>query len=241
MCDPISIGLAVAGTVSSYIGNQQAKSATRNQLALENQRQASKTREQEQALDQSYQAAGKLKDPNAQQAASDKRRQAFVAALNARPENSGYLPGQESAPKVVVDAADQSAARQNAYSEGQAGALADLTSQGDLLQNANIDIGRAGQTIGQLGRDKYNSAQALEAELRAAQYKGGFLRGLGQLFQTIGMAKGMSGFGGGHGSLTSVLNSGSGYMPKLAAPVFNGAIDVGTATIPPGFKPMVIS
>lgn len=233
MCDPISLGLLAAGTISSYIGNQQAKSATRNALTLERQRQTAKTRDQEQALDQSYQAAGRLKDPNAQQAASDKRRQAFVAALNARPENSGYLPGQESAPKVVADAADQSTARQNAYSEGQAGALADLTSQGDLLQNANIDIGRAGQTIGQLGRDKYNSAQALEAELRAAQFKGQTLRGLGQLFQTIGMAKGLGGFGGGHGSLGSALNSGSGYFPAGGVPVFNGAINVGK-TLPLG-------
>ncbi|MBY0392011.1 MAG: hypothetical protein K2Q27_01960 [Novosphingobium sp.] len=232
--------MLAAGTISSYIGNQQAKNATRNQLALENQRQASKTREQEQALDQSYQAAGKLKDPNAQQAASDKRRQAFVAALNARPENSGYLPGQESAPKVVADAADQSAARQNAYSEGQAGALADLTSQGDLLQNANIDIGRAGQTIGQLGRDKYNSANALNAELNAARFKGGTLRGLGGLAQTIGMAALGSKLGGlnagKYGSLNSVMEGTS-----LGKPVFTGIIDAGTPTIPPGFKPMVIS
>jgi hypothetical protein len=215
MCDPITIGLTIASAAASYIGNQQAKSAVRGQLALENQRQQTKTREQEQALDQSYQATEKLKDPHAQDEAAGKRRQAFVAALNARPQDSGYLPGQESAPKVVSDAADQATARQNNFSEGQAGALANLTSQGDMLQNTNIALGRSGQTIGQLGRDKINSAQVLDSELRAAQYKGGFMRGLGQLLSTINMANGMSGGFGGHGSLTSALGSKSGYMPAL--------------------------
>jgi hypothetical protein len=222
MCDPISIALVAAGTVAQYAGNQQAKHASQNALTLEHQRQAKATQQQDQALDQSYQAAGKLNDPHAQEEAAGKRRQAFVAALNARPSDSAYLPGQQSAPKVVADASDQSAARQSAYSEGQAGALANLTSQGDMLQNANIMLGRSGQTIGQLGRDKFNSAQVLEAELNAAKYKGGFLRGLGQLLQTAGQA----GVGGG-GSLTSALNTGSGFFPGAVKAMNIGPIDVG--------------
>lgn len=190
MCDPISIGIAltVAGSAAQYAGNEQAKRAGLNALSMEQTRQKAKTADQQKLLDSSYDAATKLNDPNAQQGAIDKRKAAFIEALNARPANSGYLPGADSAPKVVVDASDKAMADQGAFSGQQADALARLTGFGDQLFNTNIQLGRNSQGIGQLGSDKANSAAALQAELNAARFKGGTLRGLGGLAQMVGMA-----------------------------------------------------
>jgi len=213
MCDPISIGLglAAAGTVAQYFGNQQAKHASQAAYTAEQGRQKAKTREQEALLDQSYDSARKLNDPNAENAAADKRKAAFVAALNARPSDSGYLPGQDSAPKVVADAASKAQESQNAFSGQQADALARMTGFGDQLLDTNIALGRNAQGIGMIGTDKANSAAALNAELNAAQYKGGFLRGLGGLAQMVGMAALSGGaFGAGGGASVGATSAGSG-------------------------------
>ena len=226
MCDPISIGLAVAaaGTVAKYAGDQQAKRATVGAYTAEQARQKEKTAQQDQLLDQSYQTASKLKDPNAQQEAVDARRAQFIAALNARPADQAYLPGQDSAPQVVADAASARGARQDAYSQQQAEALARMTGFGDQLFGTQIQLGRNSQGIGQLGRDKANSAGVLDAEMRAAQFKGSTLRGLGDLAQMIGTSMAGGGMGGGMGkSPIAAVKAGSKplsfIMPKFTAPM----------------------
>ena len=233
MCDPISlgIGLTLAGSAAQYIGNQQAKRATLNAFNTEQVRQKAKTADQQKLLDNSYDTAGKLNDPNAQQAAVDKRKSAFIQALNARPADSGYLPGTDSAPKVVADASAKATADQDAFSGQQADALARMTGLGDQLFDTNIQLGRNSQGIGQLGVDKAQSAAALNAELNAARFKGGTLRGFGGLAQMIGAAALGGGFGS-KGSLNSVLNSKSGYFP-MAGSVSMGPIDFPTVNLPP--------
>lgn len=188
MCDPISLGLLAAGTAMQVVGNNQAKRASWDAYNAEQTRQKAKTAEQDNLLDQSYSTADKLKDPNAQNDAAAKRTAAFVSALNARPATTAYLPGQDAAPKVIADTAANAAAGQSAYSNQQAGALANMTGANDQLLNTNLALNRNSQTIGQLGQDKYHSAQVLDSELNAAKYKGGTLRGLGGLGQLLGMA-----------------------------------------------------
>jgi hypothetical protein len=179
------------------IGNNKARRASNNAYVAEKGRQTEMQRRQDAVLDQSYDSLNKLKDPNAEQAAIDKRKAAFVAALNARPADSAYLPGQDAAPAVVGDAAAASGAREGAFSAQQAEALARMTGMGDQLFDTNINLNRGSQEIGQVARDRINSANALDAELRAAAFKGQTLRGLGGLATTIGFGKALGGGGGG--------------------------------------------
>lgn len=212
MCDPISIGvaLAAAGTAAQYAGNQQAKRATNQRLDAESLRQKAKTEEQQGLLDQSYNAAQKLKAPAETQAVTDKNKAAFIAALNSAPQTQGYLPGSDNAPKVVADNASKANSDQRAFSEQQANAMADLRSFGDQMLDTNIALGRSGQGIGQLARDKVRSADALNAELRAAAFKGQGLRNFGSLAQMVGMAAltgGLAGGSGGAGAATNTMST----------------------------------
>lgn len=204
MCDPISLGLMAAGMTMSYIGNKQAENASRNAYLAEQGRQKELTRQQDDALGQSYDAVNKLKNPAAEAAAEDASRAKFINALNQAPVTQNYLPGQDSAPQVVADAAGRAGAEQHGRSIQTAGALAAMMGNQNMMQDANIAMGRSGQTIGQLGRDKVHSAEALDAELRAASYKGQTLRGLGGLFQTLGSAKAIGGMGGGAGTVAKM-------------------------------------
>jgi len=206
MCDPLTIGLAVASAGLQFVGNKQAQNATKQRLNAENIRQNQMNQQQDAALDESYQAAGKLKDEGAQQEAVNNRRQAFIQALNTRPANQNYLPGMDSAPQVVADAARATGAQQDAFSQNQAGALANLTGMEDMLQNTGFMLGRTGQSIDQIARDKARSADALRAELEAARHKGAVFRGLGQLVGALSLGKvlGVGGLGGSSGAASSV-------------------------------------
>lgn len=223
MCDPISIALLAGGAGLNYLGNEQAKEASNSALQAERQRQALMTQQQQQALDQSDADIKKLSNPQEQQAAVDKRKAAFIEALNTAPASQGYLPGQDNAPAVVASAADKTNAAQADFSRQQAAALAALTGNSDQMLNTNIALGRNGQIIGQLGKNKANSAAALEAELRAAQFKGQTLRGLGQLGMTAGGAL------AGAGLLAPAASAGVGAAGTAGA-IGAGSAATGAAT-----------
>ncbi|CAB4120906.1 hypothetical protein UFOVP4_4 [uncultured Caudovirales phage] len=223
MCDPISIAaaLTVAGTAANYAGNKQAERASLSAFNTEQRIQKQKTAEQDLALDNSNNTTKKLLDPNAQADAVNARKEAFIAALNTRPAGQDYLPGQEGAPTIVADAAAKASADQRSYSEQQAGALANMQGFGDQMFGTNIAVGRNGQMIGQLGKDKFNSANVLDSELRAASYKGQDLRNIGTLAQQIGLSM----LAGGAGSAASgaggkILSS---AMPRISSPIPIGA------------------
>ena len=225
MCDPVSIAtaLAVAGTAAKYAGNKQAERASSNAYNAEQRIQKQKTAEQDVALENSNNGVRKLLDPNAQADATNARKEAFIAALNTRTPTQDYLPGSEGVPSVVADAATKANANQRSYSEQQAGALANLEGFGDQIFKTNINLGRNAQTIGQLGKDKVNSANVLDSELRAAQFKGADLRGFGDLAQQIGMAM----LTGGAGSAPVSSTGGkllARAMPQISSPIPIGPI-----------------
>ena len=108
-----------------------------------------------------------------------------------------YLPGQGSAPAIVQQQEGKAVEGARTDARSLASALAALGGTGDQLQRLNIDIGRNSQRIGQVARDKGNSAGILQTELQAAAEKGALLRGLGGLAMQIGMSAAMAGAGGG--------------------------------------------
>lgn len=198
MCFPMAIplALAVAGSGFNYLGSRAADKAASRATMAETQRQKQFEQEQQAAFDQSRAAAGKLLNPQDREQAVDARKQAFIAALNRAPADQGILPGAEGAPQVVADAGAKINAGQRQYSEGQASTLAELTAMGDQLLGTNIEMGRQGQKINQIGQSRRRSASLLDGDLRAAANKGSTLRGIGQMLQIAGQAAGATGGGG---------------------------------------------
>ena len=188
MCNPVLIGAALlaGGTGAQIIGNNKAKNAVRDQLAMEQSRQKRMTAQQDEALQGSMRSAQNLNDDSVRQQAIDHRKNAFMAALAGSPAANSGIPMAESAPTVVGEYAGRVGGAEQAAMSQQAAALANMTGFGDTLFNTQVGIGRSGDAISQIARDKAFSADILNNELTAAQAKGSTLRGLGGLAATIG-------------------------------------------------------
>jgi hypothetical protein len=207
MCFPLAIPLALmaGGSIAQYFGNKQAENASLNAYHTEQARQKVLTGQQQDDLNKSNADVKDLQNPASQQDAINARKQAFMEALSGRPADQGTIPGVGT-PALVSQSNNKIVADQRAGSEQSAGALAALTGPNDALFKTNIALNRNSQDIGQLGTTKADSAAVLNAELAAAKYKGGFLRGIGSLAQSIGGAM-AGGIGGSAGGAVSNLGS----------------------------------
>lgn len=199
MCIPLIAAAALvgAGGVAKYFGEKKAKNAQQRANDTERARQDRMTQEQQGYLDQSLASAGNAADPNAIAATKAARENTLFAAMAPQGAAGTYLPGHASAPAVVRQQEGKAVEGARTDARSLASALAALGGTGDQMQRLNIDIGRNSQRIGQIARDKANSADVLQTELQAAAEKGGLLRGLGDLAMQIGMSAATSGMGGG--------------------------------------------
>ena len=202
MCIPLWAAAALAGVggVAKYFGEKKAKNAQDRVAQAERARQQRMTEEQQGYLDQSLASAGNAADPNAIAAAKGARENALFAAMAPQGAAGTYLPGQGSAPAIVQQQEGKAVEGARTDARSLASALAALGGTGDQMQRLNIDIGRNSQRIGQVARDKGNSADILQTELQAAAEKGALLRGLGGLAMQIGMAAATAGVGGSSGA-----------------------------------------
>lgn len=187
MCLPAAIGAAllVGGTGLKYLGEKKAQRAQSRAEEVERARQSELTNLQQAAFADSLTRAGDVADPAAIARAKGARESRLVDAITA-PSRADYLPGAGSAPQIVATEQAQQTDKQQTDVKGLASALAALGGTDDQLFELGIGMGRNAQTIGQRSRDKANSANVLQAELRAAAQKGSFLRGIGGLAQSIG-------------------------------------------------------
>lgn len=190
MCDPLSaaIALAVVGAGTSYVGEQKAASARERTFMEERIRQRGLQDEQSGRFQDSLAKVQDMVTPDAAKKASDKRESALVAAIRPSTSSSAYLPGAGSAPAVVATANDNAQATANTDSMNLASAIAALGGTGDQMQQLGTDINRNSTAIGQLGGFQRGSQGVLQDEMRAANAKGGNLRALGGLAQSIGTA-----------------------------------------------------
>lgn len=214
MCFPpaiIAATLALGGSGLKYFGDKKAARAQEGVNKRERLRQQDMTLEQQSAFEDSLKKTGEVTDPAAMKAAADKRNDFLQASMGPASALVNYLPGAKSAPAIVGDAAKASVGKEKAAAGGLAAALAALGGTTDQMQNLNIGIGRNSQKIGQVARNKAGSAGVMDAELRAAAFKGSTLRGLGQLAQIIGQAVG-AGAGGG---IIPGAGAGSGELARM--------------------------
>lgn len=199
MCIPLIAAAALvgAGGVAKYFGEKKAKNAQQRANDTERARQQRMTEEQQGYFDKSLASAGDVADPASIAAAKGARENALFAAMAPAGAAGTYLPGQSSAPAIVQQQEGRAVDTARTDAKSLASALAALGGTGDQMQRLNIDIGRNSQRIGQVARDKSNSADILQTELQAAAEKGSLLRGLGGLAMQIGMAAAAGGAGGG--------------------------------------------
>ena len=213
MCIPLVAAAALAGVggVAKYLGEKKAKNAQERTQQAERARQQRMTDEQQGYFDQSLASAGDVADPAAIAAAKGARENALFAAMAPQGAAGTYLPGQGSAPAIVQQQEGKAVEGARTDARSLASVLAALGGTSDQMQRLNIDIGRNSQRIGQVARDKGNSADILQTELQAAAEKGALLRGLGGLAMQIGMAAATGGIGGGSGAAASGASKASNF------------------------------
>lgn len=201
MCVPlIPLALAVGGTIAQYIGQKQAQRASNRTFNAERDRQKAFDDEQHARFKDSLSKTEGMLDPAAVARAAAKREDSLANAI-VGPTAGSYLPGSASAPDVVQQAKDKSAATSAATSANLARTLAALGGTEDQLQDLNVGIGRNHESIANIARFKSGSLGVLDAEMKAAAQKGRFLRGIGGLAQQIGGAwLGASSLGGAGGA-----------------------------------------
>lgn len=212
MCFPLAIplALAAAGSVMKYMGDKKADHALTHTFNKEQERQKAFQAEQNAAFQDSLGDAGTIADPAKQAAAAASRNAALMAATkSAAPVAGAPLPPASGGNPVIATAADAAGHRADAHTASLGQALASLGGLSDLFQQANIGIGRNAQNIDQVAGFARGSRDVLQSELDAAKQKGGNLRMLGGLAQTIGQMA-MAGAGGGAGPLPiGALSQGS--------------------------------
>lgn len=187
MCVPfLPLALAAAGTVAKFIGDKQQQNAREKTFNAERDRQKAFTDQQQARFEDSLHRTQATTDPANMDAAAQRRESVLSHVIVPQSAEGSYLPGSSSAPTTVATASDAAGAHSAAVSQGLAHAIAALGGTGDAMQNLNIGIGRDAQSIGQIGGFKAGSLGVLDAELKAAEQKGAFLRGIGGLAQQIG-------------------------------------------------------
>lgn len=219
MCLPLAVVggiLAATGSVAQYAGQKKADHALTKTFNRERDRQHAFEQDQVGKFKDSLASVGSLADPNAQAAAAANRLAAFTnVTQDANPVASGYLPTSASAPSIIATAGERAGAKSAAATGSLAKALASMSGFGDLQQKTNIDIGRNDQSISQIGGFMRGSLDALQPEMDAAKMKGGNLRMLGQLAQSIGSSMISGGMGGGAGP--APIGSAPGFAGLTAA------------------------
>ena len=191
MCGPFAIPLALmaAGSVAKFFGEQQAAHAKVATFNNERNRQMAFDAQQTDAFKDSLAKTQEMQGADAVNKAADAREGTLASAIVPGAATTGsYLPGSSSAPSVVNTAQDVADKGSEAKSRGLAHALAALGGSNDQFQQLGTAYGRNSDQISQLGSFKSGSMGVLPAEMDAAAAKGGFLRGIGGLAQTIGSA-----------------------------------------------------
>jgi hypothetical protein len=202
MCLPVAaiVGIAasLAGAGLNYVGQRKADKAANRTFQAERNRQKGFEKEQIGKFEDSLASTAEAAGPDAQAKAAAAREAEFSEATkSADPKVSGYLPGSSSAPSIVSAASDKAGAASDARTAQLSASLARLGGLTDVLQKNDIQIGRNSQDISQVGGFARGSRSVLQAELEAAKRKGGTLRTLGGLAQSLGAAALSGGFGGG--------------------------------------------
>jgi hypothetical protein len=237
MCDPVSIGLTMAGTALQAYAGSQAVGATKKVIA-----QQAATNEQERAQQQQFtqQNAGTVADTlksYSPQAAGQRMDQAIANRGNAyttplQAKNFvADMPSDFDPNNVVAGRNAFTGNQQKSASIASALAKAKLDAYGDATLGGNIAAQNNSNQIGAtnlIARNYLNADKAQQAvfapQMQAAAHAGDTTGTIGDLFTMAGM---MNAAGGGSG-LSNMWNKASSYFSSPIDPYgFSGAVATG--------------
>jgi hypothetical protein len=238
MCNPLAIGLMVAGTALQV--NAQHRRANAMQGAakearmLEDTRQAGLSKEREAALLASQANLGVEAQTQLQKDAAAKREAAYDAApnLSAAATGTDYTPAENAGqPRIIQEDVAKKRAEANEGVRQVGNARARLGAYGDVGLGNRLVNANAGQQIGMLGGFARQSAALLPGEVQSAMRSkegvGANQEMLGTALQLYGSAGAPTMFGG----TAAATAAGAGANAATNAAV-TGAADAGAAFAP---------
>ncbi len=212
MCDPITIGLAVAGAAASAYGDYRVGKSNRRDIEA-----AAASYEKERTRQAGFQDENKatlgdtltqLSRPASDQRVADavsSRSDSYTAPIQGK-NFVADMPADFDPNNVVMARNAWTGTQQKAKSISQALAKAKVDAYGDAQTRGNIIANDNTNKIGMVGRIARGSADAeamqqglLPGQLQANQKNAGATwYGIGDALKTASMVSGMSGFGGAH-------------------------------------------
>ena len=231
MCDPVSIGLVVAGSALKSYGDMQVASASKRDINKAGQDyQEERARQQGFTQEQQGTVADTLKtySPEAtmqrQADATDVRQKAYTSPLESKnfvapmtadadPNSAVMLRNQ------ATGQAQKSKSIAEALAKGKLDAYGDAQTQGNILGNLNANKLSMVQRIARGSQAAGNMEQGtLQSKLQADAHQGDTFHGIGDLFTTAAM-----------------LGTGAGGWSNLGGKLFGGTIAPMTASAPSAF------
>lgn len=226
MCDPISIGLTLAGGAISAYGQGQVARAQKRDIAQAGQKyqeertkQAGLTGENEATVGKTLDLYGKPNQDKMMGDAIGSRQTAYTAPIQAK-NFVADMPADFDPNNVVAGRNAYTGKQQQASSIGEALAKAKLDAYGDVQTKSRIGANENNQAIDMVRRIQSDSAAAagqqqavLPSKLKADQGAGATAGAIGDLFTLAGSLTGMAGgLGNFSGSIPGVPSSLDGVM-----------------------------
>jgi hypothetical protein len=227
MCNPLAIGLMVAGTALQVNAQRKRQAnmedAAEDARALEASRQDKMREERESVLVDSQQGMG-LDAQNAALAEAQAKREAAYAPENVPNSSaSGSYSGvatDSGTPKIVMEDVEKKRAQANTDVASVGDARARLGAYGDVTLGNRINNSNTGNTLGMLGGFARGSANLLPGEVQAAMAKHAGDR-KGQ--ELLGTALSMYGGFGAPGAGAAGAGSFAGYGSAMGGSANAGA------------------
>lgn len=238
MCNPLAIGLMVAGTALQANAQRKRQAnmedAAENARALEAARQDKMREERESVLVDSQQGMGREAQDAALAEAQAKREAAYASENAPDSATPGAYTGvatDSGTPKIVMDEVEKKRAEANADVRSVGDARARLGAYGDVNLGNRIANSNTGNTLGMLGGFARGSANLLSGEVQSAMNKhAGDRRGqelLGTALSMYGAAGAPAMFGG----AAAGAGAGAGaYGTGLTAGQAASAVNTGAAS-----------
>lgn len=234
MCNPLAIGLMVAGTALQVNAQRKRQAnmedAAEDARALEASRQEKMREERESVLVDSQQGMGREAQDAALAEAQAKREAAYAPEAVPNSSASGSYSGvatDSGTPKIVMEDVEKKRAQANTDVASVGDARARLGAYGDVTLGNRINNSNTGNTLGMLGGFARGSASLLPGEVQAAMAKhAGDRRGqemLGTALSMYGaygaapMFGGSAAAGAGAGAGASAGSTAAGYGGNLSA------------------------
>jgi hypothetical protein len=234
MCNPVAIGLMVAGTALQVNAQHQRNTAMQNAAgdarALESSRQDKLRNEREDVLLGSQKNLGVDAQTQLLTDAAAKREAAYAAAPDSAAPATYNTATDSGTPKIVMEDANAKRSKANAEVQQVGNARARLGSYGDVGVGNRLVSSDAANNLGILGGFARQSAALLPGEVQSAMTR---KAGTGQNQEMLGTALQLYGAAGAPALFGGAAAAGAGATEAATA----GAATAGAADAAAAYAP----